>query len=254
MDFSKFGLGHITNIDIVEKPKQSQEKKADEGTKIEDVVYQRKVKCPLCFKEFTTSTIRVGKNQLSKVDDDLRGHYSIIDPVYYDVIHCECGYTAINKAFDRLLPTQKAAIREQIIANFVPIPLQEIRSAEYALDLYQLALLTAVIKKAKNTERAIICLRIAWLYNDLKDAEHEKEYLLNAYQCFKEALNVDSFPILDYDFHRAIYVTAVLAYKCGNYDESLRLIGNIIIDKNLNPKLKERCFDLKNNIKKAQSK
>ncbi len=244
---SKFGLQHLENVDIIEKPVVNDEKTED-TPKLTDIIYDKKMKCPVCNQAFSTKVIKVGKNQLLKTDEDLKAYYSIVDPILYDVVHCKCGYTAMSKSFGTILPVQRTLIKTNISQTFKPILEEFPRTIEYAIDLYKLALLNCVVKKGKNMEKGLICLRLAWLYRDLQDVENEKVYLNNAYQCFNEGVNTERLPIFDIDFHRASYLIAVLAYKCGDYNNALRVLSTLMLDQSVNAKLRIRLEDLKPKI------
>ncbi|ONI44648.1 hypothetical protein AN641_06585 [Candidatus Epulonipiscioides gigas] len=254
-DFSKFGLSNLQDLNLNIQIKEKSPSSVAPELTLKDIIYQKKVKCHICNQIFNSSAIKLGKNQIQKVDDDLRTHYSIVDTIRYDVLSCPCGYTALTNTFTTPLPSQRATIREKICTNYKAMPIEEIRSTQYTLDLYQLALATCLIKQGKNIEKAIICLRISWLYHDLKNDKLELEFIKNAYECFKLSLDIDTYPTLGYDFHRAVYITSILAYKLGDYETALRFCSSIITDSSLNSKIKDRILILKSNInEKIKSK
>ncbi|OON93684.1 MAG: hypothetical protein ATN31_05470 [Candidatus Epulonipiscioides saccharophilum] len=252
-DFSKFGLGGLSHLNIVENEK-SITTASIPPISILDIIYQRKYKCPICNSEFTNSAIKSGKNQLKSVDNDLRATYSLADPMLYDIITCPCGHTAISSAFNTLLPSQRSIVRNQICAHYIPVQIEEVRSTQYALDLYQLGLANCLVRHGKNIEKAILCLRLSWLYKDLNQLEAEKEFITNAYECFSLSLDQDTYPILGFDFHRAVYTTAVLAFKLGFYDKSSQLVSAILINTNVHARLKEHILELKSQLSKVKSK
>ncbi len=246
---SKFGLEHLEEVAIKEQPAKKVEKKptveATTKDKVEDALYDRKATCPICDTKFTTVGIKANKNQFIRTDDDLKPYYSLVDPILYDVIHCACGYTAITGTFTQTLPTQRQMIRDQICKTFQPMYLNYERTVEEAIELYRLALLVCVIKKGKDIEKAILCLRLGWLCRDVNDEENEKLYLSNALECLEVSIEKDTFPALGVDFYKANYLIAVLAYKCGQYEKSLKTIGRMITVRNLNSRIKDRLLDLK---------
>ncbi len=252
-DFSKFGLGGLSNLNIVENEKSIISASTPQVT-ILDLIYQKNYKCPICNSDFTNSAIKSGKNQIKSVDNDLRANYTLADPMLYDILSCPCGHTAISSAFNTLLPSQRSIVRNQICAHYIPVKIEEIRSTQYALDLYQLALANCLVRNGKNIEKAILCLRLSWLYRDLKQLDAEKEFITNAYECFILSLEQDTYPILGFDFHRAIYTAAILAFKLGFYEKSSQLVSSILINSTLNSRLKEHALDLKSQLSKVKSK
>ncbi len=250
-DLSKFGLNNLDDMDIMEDKKPSTNTKAAQAPQltIDDLLYLKKHSCPVCGKLILHPALRAGKNRLIRTDDDLKVTYSIADPILYDVVHCECGYTALSKTFPNLLPSQVKLVNESICKTFKSLNLPQVRTIEDSIDLYKLALVNTVIKKGKNMEKGIICLRIAWLYRDLQDIDNEKIYLENAYKCFKQSLNTETLPILDMDFSRTTYLVAILSYKCGYYDESHRMVSTLLLDKRTNIKIRNRALDLLEKLK-----
>ncbi|OOB79834.1 MAG: hypothetical protein ATN33_00330 [Epulopiscium sp. Nele67-Bin001] len=245
----KFGLEHLEGISAKAEPEKKIEKKVKvEVTlqeKIDDALYNKKVTCPICDTNFITVSIKSNKNRFIRTDDDLKPYYTLVDPILYDVIHCACGYTALSSTFMHTLPTQRKMIREQICASFQPMYLNYERTVEESIELYRLALLVCVIKKGKDLEKAILCLRLAWLCRDVNDKENENMYLENALSFFETSIEKDTYPALGVDFHKASYLIAVLAYECGQYEKSLRTLGRVIAERNVNAKIKDRLLDFK---------
>ncbi|OON98740.1 MAG: hypothetical protein ATN35_03770 [Epulopiscium sp. Nele67-Bin004] len=250
-DLSKFGLKNLDNIDIMEDKKPSTDTKATPASKltIDDLLYLKKHSCPVCHEQILHPALRSGKNRLLSTDDDLKVTYSIADPILYDVIHCECGYTAMSKTFPNLLSSQVKLIKESICKTFKSLNSPQVRSIEDGIDLYKLALVNTVVKKGKNMEKGLICLRIAWLYRDLHDIDNEKIYLENAYKCFKHSLDTETLPVLDMDFNKTTYLVAILGYKCGYYDVSQRMVSALLLDKRTNGRIRNRALDLKEKLK-----
>ena len=131
----------------------------------EDYLFDKKYKCPVCDSDFDAKTVRTGKVRMKNVDIDLRPDYDELDQNKYDVIACpHCGYAALGRYFPNLNKYQIDDIRVKICMNYLHEDNKEpIYSYDYAKKLYQLALANAVVKKAKNSEKAYICLKSAWV-------------------------------------------------------------------------------------------
>ena len=116
------------------------------------------------------------------MDKDLRPRFKYFDPMKYDVIMCpHCGYAALGRYFPNLNKYQIDDIRVKICMNYKHEPNKgPIYTYDYAKRLYQLALANAVVKKAKNSEKAYICLKSAWVIRgetqrlDPEDAGYEQ--------------------------------------------------------------------------------
>ena len=274
----KFGLGNIGKGKLFEEPKKKEVVKKEEPKKKlqlvneEDYLFDKKYKCPVCEDDFEAKTVRTGKVRMKNVDIDLRPDYDELDQNKYDVIACpHCGYAALSRYFPTLNKYQIEDIRVQISMNYRHVECDEpTYSYEYAKGLYQLALANAVVKKAKNSEKAYICLKTAWVirgetqrldpadedYEDKKaenDAQ-EKELLTNALDGFAMARQTEEFPIAGMDTSTLDYLMAALAVETEKYDLASRMISELLVSKVANSRIKDKARFLKETMaeKKAE--
>ena len=273
-----FGLKEMEEVKIIEDKKQ--EKKADEPVvektpeELElEAIFDRTITCPVCDLQFKIKTMRPGKAKLEGTDTDLRPRYEKMDPIKYDAIACNnCGYAGLTKYFTHLASRQMHDIKEKISPTFKGYDFHEgIYTYDDAIFRYKLALVNSVVKKAKNSERAYTALKLAWvlrgkreqLGDDVtkqKEAESlmqdELEALGVAYDGFTIALSKESPPIANMDENTVMYLLAELARRLKKYEEASRLCGMVLTNKNTQPRLKERAYDLKvmiiDEIKKAK--
>lgn len=269
MGFS--GLGGMKIFDDEEEKKQKAKQDAKTGAvqvNEVDFLFDKSVQCPVCDKEFKTKTVKTGKARLIGSDPDLRPKYQGIDSVKYDVIVCpHCGYGALSRFFSYMTTHQAKLIHDNVTVSFKGLsPAGEIYSYDDAISRYKLALLNTVVKKAKISERAYTCLKIAWLYRG--KAEHltgdepdyarqkegcnkaELEFISNAYEGFMMAVSKELFPICGMDETTMDYLIANLAKQLGKKDEALRMVSKILTSPTANPKIKDKARDLKDLIKK----
>ncbi len=266
---SGLGLGNLAKMDIYgDGGKEGEKKKAQEPVKIEekDLIYDKAYKCPVCDSDFTAKIMKTGKAKLLGQDQDLRPRYDCIDIVKYDVILCPvCGYAALNRFFAGISGAQAKLIREQISATVkVPEFKNETYTYDEAMNRYQLALANAVVKRARASEKAYICLKSAWLMRGYKEylqnngvdtreagpelAAKEEEYLLNAYNGFVDARQNEGFPMCGMDEMTIDYLLAVLAARLKKYDVASRMISTILTSSNANNRMKDKARDLKEQI------
>ena len=134
-------------------------------------------------------------------------------------------------------------------------------SYEHAKNLYQLALANAVVKKAKNSEKAYICLKTAWLVRgetqrlDTTDPEYEnkkkenddqeKELLTNALNGFVMARQSEEFPIAGMDSTTLDYLIGALAVETEQYDVASKMISEILTSRVANSRIKDKARLLK---------
>lgn len=265
------GLGNMSGLDIFgDGKKKEEEKKKVEVKKIvideKTLLLNKSFKCPLCDHEFRSKVVKTGKAKLVSQDTDLRPRYQELDAIKYDVIACPaCGYAALARLFTTLGSVQGKLIKEKISATFMGLgPMGETYSYDDAIARHKLALVNAVVKRAKVSERAYLCMLIAWLDRGKREtlpAEtpnrealseklivEEKEFLRQAKEGFKDAFTKESFPLCGLDEHTATYVIAALSAETGSYEEALRWTSQLITSRNANDRIKERARNLKDMI------
>ncbi len=267
--FEKLGLGNIGKEELFEDPKKKTvEVKKEQPKRLqlvneEDYLFDKKYKCPVCDSEFEARTVRTGKVRMKNVDIDLRPDYDELDQNKYDVIACPaCGYAALGRYFPTLNKYQIDDIRVKICMNYKHEPNKEpIYSYEYAKRLYQLALANAVVKKAKNSEKAYICMKSAWVIRgetqrldpnedgyEAKKKENdaqEKELLENALNGFVMARQSEEFPIAGMDSTTLDYLIAALAVETGRKDIASKMISDILVSRTANSRIKDKARTLK---------
>ena len=137
-------------------------------------------------------------------------------------------------------------------------------SYDYAKSLYQLALANAVVKKAKNSEKAYICLKTAWVirgetqrldpnedaYDQKKAANdaQEKELLTNALNGFVMARQSEEFPIAGMDSSTLDYLIAALAVETDDFDTASKMVSELLTSRVANSRIKDKARNLKDII------
>ena len=271
------GLGNLKNTDLYEDQKL-EAAKANAGGSVKktvvmekDVLLDKKYTCPLCDKEFTSKIVRTGKARLLSADTDLRPKYEPVDSVKYEAIVCpHCGYAALNRFFERLIPTQGRMIKEQISKNFKGLGTNygDIYTYDDAIMRYKLALLNTVVKKGKLSERAYTCLKLAWVIRGKQETlpketpnyvevmkklkAEEDELIKNAYEGFEAAFPKENFPMCGMDESTVMYLVAELARRSGNYDKANRWISQVITSRTTPDRVKEKARHIKELIKKDE--
>lgn len=273
---ASLGLGDLENARIYEEPKEEKSDEKQQAAAVvseKDLVYDRSFECPVCDSKITSKVMKTGKAKLLHTDTDLRAVYEGIDAQKYDAICCpKCGFSALSRYFKPMAAGQVKLIREKICKNVQIKPhTGEIYTYEDAVEKYKLALACAIVKQAKASEKAYICLKSAWLLrgwqeelsadpsNEKKIASlkaEEKEYLKNALEGFMGAESTESFPICGMDEITIDYLMAVLAMEFGKYDVSSKLIASILTSASANSRMKDKARELKDallaELKKAK--
>lgn len=263
------GLGGLEGMDIFgEEEKKEKQQAFAEPAKVEekDLIFDKTFSCPVCDREFSAKIMKSGKAKLLGTDADLRAKYDGIDAMKYDVELCPfCGYAALTRYFTKITATQAKMIREKVSAKVrVSVHTGDIYTYEQAMERYKLALVCAVVKHAKASEKAYICLKSGWLLRGYKESlqesgqadekliaaltKQEDEYMQNAYKGFAEARQSEDFPMCGMDEVTVDYLLAVLAARFRKFDVASRLVASILASPSANARMKDRTRDLKEEI------
>ena len=267
------GLGNLSGMQLFEK--KEEKAKASEGpkeVKEEDLIFEKTFTCKVCDKEFKTKMVRAGKAKLLAQDSDLRPRYQGVDSLKYDAVVCpHCGFAALNRFFNYMTDAQAKLIRANISANFKGIKEGEgIVTYDEAIMRHKLVLVNSVVKRAKASEKAYTCLKLAWLLRGKSEtlpaetpnmeevkkqlAEMEKEYISNAYEGFMDAFSKEQFPMCGMDETTITYLVADLGRQIGKYDEALRMVARVLMSKNVGDRIKQKTVELKELIREEKAK
>jgi uncharacterized protein (DUF2225 family) len=266
-----FGLGNLSEMDIYEDKEKDNANKADEVEKVafseEDIIFDKTFTCPVCDKEFKSKMVKSGKVKLLTLDTDLRPLYQHADPLKYDAIVCpHCGFAALNRFFKYVTTTQASLIKKSISASFKG--LKEVGNYftyDDAITRHKLALVNAIVKKSKTSERAYTCLKTAWIlrgkaenlskdapdYKNLKEtlSAEELDFIEKAYVGFDEAFGKEAFPMCGMDESTITLLMAELARKTGKYDEAGRWISKVLTSREANERIKIKAREIKDMIR-----
>lgn len=270
------GLGDLENKNLYEnqeeKPKLRKAAPKKVEIKEEDLLFDKSYTCPVCDKAFHSKTVRAGKARMMGMDMDLRPCYENIDVVKYDIVACpHCGYAALAKNFPYMTAMQKRMIREEISSNYKPYYTEsDVYTYEESLERHKLALASAIVKHAKASDKAYICLRTGWLLRGMAEnvdtdmvgayikinvyEKQRKEYMKNALEGFMSARQSEVFPICGMDEMMLDYLLAVLSIEFEQYDVATRLLGNVITSATANKRIKDKARDARDYMKKQMQK
>jgi uncharacterized protein len=270
-----FGLNNLANMDIYDEKEKDAERKASGDEKPsfseEDAIFDKTFTCPVCDKEFKSKMVKSGKVKLLNLDPDLRPVYQNMDPLKYDAIVCpHCGFAALNRFFSYVTNTQATLIKANISASFKGLKdAGSIFTYDDAIARHKLALVNSIVKKAKTSERAYTCLKIAWILRGkaetlpkdtpnhkklIEELEQEElDFIAKAYMGFDEAFSKETFPMCGMDEITMTLLMAELSRKIGKYDEASRWVSRVLISKDANERIKQKARDIKELIKDSKS-
>ena len=239
----------------------------------EDFLLLKSVVCPICDNVFSTICVKSGRARRMEADFDLRPRFEGIDVNKYDVTSCrKCGYTALNKDFTHLTAGQMKLIEEGVCKNFkIPNEVISEHAMDYdtAIERYKLALYNSIIKRARVSEKAYECLKIAWLYRGkiewlVREADNddilkltedielckkeELKFYSRAYDGLIEARVTEDFPICGMDPNTYEVLLAAIAYNLDKLDEASRFVSGLLQSRTANRGIKNRAIGLKEMI------
>lgn len=81
---------------------------------------------------------------------------------------------------------------------------------------------------------------------------NEKELLANACQGFATAVENEMSPICGMDEITSDYLLAALKAENGNYEEAMKLLSHVMVERSASARIKEKARDLKDEIQKRR--
>jgi len=220
---------------------------------VKQYVLDKKMTCEVCGSEFNEQIARTQKLRFLSSDADLHANFAGLDPILYDVINCPiCGYAALSMFFNKVSSKQKELIRANVSMKYKHREWSRVMTYSEAIEKYKLALVTAMVKGAKNGELGYICTKIAWLYRLTDNEDSYKEYAKKAVTEFESAYEKEDFPICQMDETTLGYLMAYFHYVGESYDQCMRWLGRTIPNRNISPRVKDKCIDLKTMVQEKQ--
>lgn len=268
---ASLGLGDLEKAKIYDEPEKKEsveikkEVKSIPEVQEKDYVYDRSFDCPACGEKITSKVMKTGKSKLLRMDKDLRPVHEGVDIQKYEVVACsECGFAALTRYFQPMPSNQVKLIKEKISDNVrMKRYIGDVYTYEEAMERYKLALACAVVKQAKASERAYICLKSSWLLRGWQEAlmgqkdkedliaslkEEEREYRSNALEGFVAAFGKEDFPMCGMEMSTVSYLIAALALEFGKTDLASQQISSILTSKTAGARIKEKARDLKDEL------
>ncbi len=198
------------------------------GINMNELLYNKKITCPCCYKEIEVTKVKTKGCRVSSRDTDMCIHYENLNVLFYDVWVCEnCGYAALQDKFEGLFTKDIKTIKEKITSHWTQRTFTGERDVEKAIEAFKLALLTLKTRNARNSEIAKVCLRIAWLYRFKKDPK-EIEFLNFALDSYNEAYQKERFPLDKLDEITCMYIIAELFRRVGKLDQAILWFSRIV--------------------------
>ena len=211
-----------------------------DNNEITKSLFNKDVCCPICSSNFSVKAVKVNAPRISSRDSDLFIRYSGVNPYFYDVWICnKCGYSAMKSDFFKVTNHEKELITKNITSKWKPKNFPEIIDAKIAIDRYKLALITATFAEKKNSTKAFLLLKIAWMHRLLNDKDTELSFIKRSLECFLEAYSRENFPIYGLQRDSLTYLIGDLFRKSGNNSDALSWYSKVITTVGTSQRIKE---------------
>ncbi|MGG0669334.1 DUF2225 domain-containing protein [Lederbergia citrisecunda] len=205
-------------------------RKVDDEMEV-SATYVKKMDCLNCKEKFTTTKIRSRFVRVMKHESDFKPVYSdaSINPILYNVAVCpNCGFAYTDEFSSYFAPGIHEEIAQTITSLWNGRSFGDERTIEEAIETYKLAYISASVKKEKSLTKAGIMLRIAWLYDDMKDSESGKRFREVARNLYAEAYTAGDHAGTQMSETRVLYLMAELSYQIGDTEKATRNFSRVI--------------------------
>lgn len=219
----------------------------DREDNISGKLYEKEVVCPVCDSKFSVKAVKSRHVRIESRDSDFMIRYKDPNPLFYDIWLCiRCGYAAQSSRFGEISGTE----RENILKNITKkwnrsreIPYTY--TVDTAIELYQLALLTSMVKEDKDSDMAHLCLKLAWLFRIKGDTENESRYITHALNQFLKAYENEKLPVAGLDEPSLMYLIGELYRRTGDNSNALKWFSRVLVNKGASPKIKDMAREQK---------
>lgn len=249
----KVGFKDVDDLYLYEK---DQLKEDSQKIKKNSLLYKKTITCPVCEFQCKQLALKSNSYRMISKDSDFFIRYDLINPYFYDVHVCEkCGYSALKVDFGRITDKQKELVLTNISQKFKPRTYPEKYTREIAIERYKLALLNATYINSKASTKAMICLKLAWMYrlgDSDKDKEIELTFLKSALEGFEVAFSKEAMPIYKMNKFLLMYLIGELNRRIGNYNAALNWFARVLTTPGVSPTLKDLTRTQRDIIKTTQ--
>ncbi|MDR2736304.1 MAG: DUF2225 domain-containing protein [Gracilibacteraceae bacterium] len=197
-----------------------------------EILYDKKLICPLCGTGFSSKKIRSRFIKPEKLDTDFCQIFAPGDPnpLHYFVIICpECSYGFYDDS--SRIPGNA---REEV-AVFLkewrfshPKSYCGKRSLYDVIETYRFALALADIVREIHINHAGLNIRLAWLFRGQQDGTNEQKYMTEALQHYEQSYINGDFAQTNVTEIQLLYLIGELHRRRQNYAEAIRYFGKVV--------------------------
>jgi uncharacterized protein (DUF2225 family) len=210
-----------------------------------DILYDKKVKCPVCNNEFTTKKVRVSKLRFIKQDTDFMPYYDKENPIKYNIFICpNCGYAATEDKFDSIPKRKKDIVLKEITLKWNKRNFGDKRTIEQAIETYKLAIYIGQLLDYSSVELGLLTLNLAWLFRLKGDEKQEMRFLRLTKSFFEDAYHKESLSNANMDEIKLAYLIGEINRRLGDKGQSVKWFNKVVTSHdNTNPAIKNMAIE-----------
>lgn len=214
-------------------------------------IFLKEINCPVCENIFKTPVVKAKSARIASKDSDFFIRYTVENPYFYEVWLCpNCGYAALKTDFEKIKTYQKKLVKERISCKWINREYDLPFTENTAIERYKLALVNSIMTESNFSNKAIICLRIAWLYRLLEDKNNEINYIKQSLSAFNEAYLKENLPIYGLDRFSIMFLIGELNRRIGEDTIALKWFSEVIVSIGANKKIKEMSRNCRDKIRR----
>lgn len=251
------GFDNLSEILLYEDKKDTKSgMKTVKKTSPADYVYERKLTCPVCNTEIQIKAVKSSGVRVISRDTDFMTLYQEPNPSFYDAWLCSaCGYTALSSRFNAINSRQISLVKRNITPQWkLNKTYPTVFTVDDAIEMHQMALLNAVAIGTKDSEKAMICLKLSWLCRIKNDPVNEKKFQVHAQQGLIRALEHEYFPVFGLDENTVEYLVGEIYRRLGDNTNALMWFSRVLSSRQAKSRIKDMARDQKDAIFNHQGK
>lgn len=198
----------------------------------DEVTFINNINCPFCEKKFDYREVKSKYLIVERQDSDFCSYYKDINPIYYDVLVCSnCGYAFTKESANAVGQEERGAINDILAklringGSFAGV-----RTIEQAIRAYNLAIICQELRKAKDSIKGSLYLRLGWLYRYQGNNINEEKSLQKALEHMKRAYEKESTTDIKKEL-RIMYLIGELSYRTGSVKEAVQWLQSVTFHK-----------------------
>lgn len=215
-------------------------------------LYEKEVECPVCSQKMQIKKIRNSRLRIEKIREDLRPIYRDFNLYNYSVLSCSnCLFTARRKDFNSFSKSRRKKIKNnfkkqihRLLGSYFKIEFSEPRNINQVLDAHYLALKLYDYTNFAADKKAFLWRELSWIYEDLGENELSNKASLNALNNLEEYYFKENSSSSKKESNNLSLLLSVLYYKHKQSDKALTLLDELIRDKKVSIRHRNKARDL----------